>query len=213
MKPAIIAKVRGLTVVLLLLLAVSVAPVAACEPGTPCGSNNGTDVTENPVVGDPVQVELSGAAKNVVTEKALQSSDVKKLQTQLKEKGYSANGSKAYTFDVSLKDGTVVKVQAATFQYSSSDGKELDINYVENLNSGESFVVLSAGASCLTCIVRLIASGGACLTFCVAGGVFTGGVGCIACLGLLSAWTACPCYHCACESFGQACDLAAMCTW
>lgn len=213
MKTAGIAKIHGLTVVMLLLLAVSVAPVAACESGTQCSSKNANDSTANPVVGDPVQVELSGTAKDVVTEKALQNSDVKKLQAQLKEKGYSANGSKAYSFDVSLEDGTVVKVQAATFQYSSPDGKDLDITYVENLNNGENYVVLSAGASCLTCIVRLIASGGGCTAFCLTAGVFTGGVGCIACLGLLGAWTACPCYHCACETLGQACDLAAMCTW
>jgi hypothetical protein len=199
------AKVPGLVLIMLLLLAVSVAPVMAAD--ATCGSNDGT------AAGAEVTVELSGMDKTVLIEKALQNDEVKTMQGQLKERGFSEKGTKASSVSVSLKDGSVVEVRVAVFQYLSPDGKEQDLNYIENTKTGETLVVLSTGADCLTCLVRLVSSGSLCLGACVSAGVFTGGVVCIGCLGLLGAWTACPCYHCACDSLGQACDLAAACSW
>jgi hypothetical protein len=198
-------KVPGLALVMLLLLAVSVAPVMAAD--ATCGSN---DVN---AAGAEVTVALSGMDKTGLIEKALQNDEVKKLQGQLKDKGFSEKGTKASSVSVPLKDGSVAVVRVAVFQYMSPDGKEQDLNYIENQKTGETLVVLSSGASCLTCLVRLTLSGGFCTGFCVASGVFTGGLSCIACLGLLGAYTSCPCYHCACESLGQACNLAAACSW
>lgn len=208
MKPRKFGKFQGLVVAMLVLLAVSVAPVMASDANGQCSGESGNNVS-----GDPVFVELNGIDKNTVIEKALKNSDIEKMKIELTDKGFSANGSKAYTVDVPLKDGTVVNVQIATFSYSSPDGQELDLNYVQNQKTGESIVVLTRSSVCLTCVARLIGSGGGCTAFCVTAGVFTLGVGCIACLGLLGAWTACPCYHCACETTGQACDLAASCDW
>jgi len=199
------AKVPVLALVMLLLLAVSVAPVMAAD--ATCGSNDGN------AAGAEVTVELSGMDKTVLIEKALQNDEVKKMQGRLKDKGFSEKGNKASLVSVPLKDGSVIEVQVATFQYFSPDGKEQDLNYVQNQKTGETLVVIASGANCLTCLVRLATSGMGCTALCVTAGVFTGGVACIACLGLLGAWTACPCYHCACDTFGQACGLAASCSW
>jgi hypothetical protein len=205
MKSNYFAKVPGLVLVMLLLLAVSVAPVMAAD--ATCGRDDGN------AAGAEVTVELSGMDKTAVIEKALQNDEVKKMQGQLKDKGFSEKGTKASSVSATLKDGSVAVVRVAIFQYISPDGKEQDLNYVENQKTGETLVVMSSGAACLTCLVRLVLSGGFCTGFCVASGVFTGGVSCIACLGLLGAFTSCPCYHCACESLGQACNLAAACSW
>ncbi len=207
MKHGYFAKVPGLAVVMLLLLAVFVAPVMANEAGATCGNNSGNAAAAE------VSVELSGMDNAGVIEKALQNDEVKKLQSQLKDKGFSEKGNKAISVSVPLKDGSVAVVQVATFQYVSPDGVEQDLNYLQNQKTGETLVVLSTGADCLTCLVRLVTSGMGCTAVCVSAGVFTGGAACIACLGLLGAWTACPCYHCACDTYGQACDLAAACSW
>jgi hypothetical protein len=179
----------------------------AAGAGGTCGSST---ISKNAA---QVTVELSGITKNAVLGKALQNAELGKLQKQLKERGFSENGTKAYSVSVHSDDGSVVEVQVATFRYNSPDGKEQDLNYLQNQKSGETLVVLSTGADCLTCLVRLVASGSLCLGACVTAGVFTGGAVCIGCLGLLGAWTACPCYHCACDSLGQACNLAAACAW
>lgn len=213
MKNGIIAKARSLTVVMLLLLAVSVGPAMAAGSDATCPTCKtcqGNEIAEGAA---EVTVELTGAEKSIAVEKILQREDVKKLQKELKDKGFSETGTKASTVSVPLKDGSVVDVQVVTVEYVSPEGTRQDINYLQNQKTGESIVVLSTGGACLTCLIRLIASGGVCVGACFAGGVFTGGLGCIACLGLLSAWTACPCYHCACETLGQACNLAATCDW
>lgn len=203
----LIPKVRNLTLVMLFLCAIGIWPAMAYSSGASCPASSENSTTAS------AGVELAGTEKNVIIEKALKNAEVERLQKNLTGNGYSETGRKAYLFSSTFKDGTAVAVQVAVFEYVSPDGTVQTLNYLQNQKTGETLVVIASGANCLTCLVRLVSSGGLCTGACVTAGVFTGGIACIACLGLLGAWTACPCYHCACDSFGQACDLAASCSW
>ena len=159
MKTAIIAKVRGLTIVMLLLLAVSVAPVVACEPGTPCAGNDA-------IASKPVIKELSGNEAAQYIDKATQGQNFKKLEGELLKLGYKEQEKRAFRVQVTNKEGSVDEINVVAMVYGN-ETEQKTILYMVNDKTGVTSTALVKGNAATSGILMCVFSAGLCVVTCV----------------------------------------------
>ena len=151
--------------------------------------------------------QKTGVAKSEILDMALKNSQFKELQKQMVAEGFAQKDIKAYTVPVTLEDGSVVEIQAATIQFELPDGAVQYLSFVYNTQTGESIVVLGLW-SCVLCLSIIVLGGFGCTGVCVTAGVLTMGAACAVCIVFAANVALCPCYDCCCAvGFDDCCDI------
>lgn len=212
MNSLIYAKIRCVTLIFLLLVAISVVPVAATQNASTCSGKSLTTT-----VAEPITTRLSGPLADSLIIEAMQNKNLLDLQAQLEKKGFVKKEASVYSVKVSkpqnndsystgliavpdnpLQKTTLEEYYVVGFHYISNEGQSEYLHYIVNTKTGEVFVVQGA-FDCVTCLFELGAAGAACFAVCTTLGGFTGGVACGVCLGLAPVYVACPCWSCGCQ--------------
>ncbi len=177
--------------IMLVLGMILVTPAMACPAGADCGNTS--------LSGD--QIRLAGEEEDKVIDMAMKNSQVKELQSQLKDEGFTQKDPEAFIVPVKAEDGSLIenKVVILRFESSSVEVAEQVITFVYNPETGGTVVIQGAGWDCTLC-ASAIAACGVCAASCTAINA-----GCILCLG-----AACPaalyqCTVCCCSLGNQWC--------
>lgn len=162
MKKAIRAKVHGITLVMLLLLAVSVAPVLASETGTTCGSAG-----NNATVSKPVIKELDSKERGPYIDKATLNANVKKIDSDLLKQGYIEQNKKAFKAQITDKNGSVNDIVAVAIVYEKNETDQKSILFIENEKTGITTTILVNGDATTMGILTCIMEASICVVGCV----------------------------------------------
>lgn len=170
----------------LILVSALALPATACKPGTDCGN---TSISG----GKPIQ--LTGGEKDKAVNMALENSQVKKLQNQLKDEGFTQKDSEAFIVPVKTNDGSVTntKVVALGFESSSAKVAKKTIMFAYNPVNNGTAIIEGAGWDCLLCVAALAGCGG-CAFSCAAINA-----ACILCLVATCTATVYQCTVCGCS--------------
>jgi hypothetical protein len=186
-----------------MVMSAVIAPVMACNPGTPCGNENGAQDLE-----DIVSVELFGKDKDEKTAMALQNEEFEKKLKELESEGYSKEDYRAYNVLISSDDINTASVDVVIAHLISPSGDVQYLSFAKNSETGE-IVVMAGPLSCVACLGLIVGGGIGCSGVCVVSGALTLGVTCVACILAVGGAGVCPCYDCCCAAgFEECCEAS-----
>lgn len=189
-----VRKVSGLFMMMLVVGMILVTPVLACPAGTNCGNTSLSG-------GKPIQ--LTGEEKDKAVNMALKNSQVEKLQSQLKDEGFTQKDSEAFIVPVKADNGSVTNTQVVAIGFESSSAeanvtKKTMMFAYDPVTDGTA-VIEGTGWDCTLCAAG-IAGCGACAASCAAINA-----ACILCLASVCTASLYQCTVCCCNLGNQWC--------
>jgi len=138
MKTRLLVKVRGLTLVMLVLLAVCVAPAMAnaqektCSVGAKPGSK-------------PVITDMSSDEELKFAEKSTKNANVKKIDAELLKLGYKEHNKKGYKVQTLDETGEIHDINVMTIAYENGESDQKSILLMEDEKTGITTTILAKG--------------------------------------------------------------------
>lgn len=207
MKQKKLVKVSSLTIIMLLLLSFSVAPVMAADGGASSGTCGANISSSKPVVTD-----LNEKEGSIYVEKAAANQNVKKIDGKLLKDGYIEQETKAFRVQVTEQDGSLTSIYVVATVYGKDETDQKSIVFMENGKTGITSTMLLKGnamaqGSLTLCILFTAGCSigcASCVVPCAAEAIVSDdGAACLVCMSIVCAI---PCAAAICECANACCD-------